>query len=801
MAGLETPSPSKKRKRDEYELAPMQESALATREENLRDLRMAHPEDLRQLVRLVTRYPESMGDLGDIEVDVDSDEFKSLPLEDQHDIIVALKVRSRQTSHDRLQQMLDSSQNALDFSKQQIDLLVKRNNLTQQWLQVTGNAHRMSSTSKEKVSVGRVIGERNREYLLVKNDNSTGGWTLRMGGGSAISEAGDKKNPIVVEDSSSRSSSNGSSSTDSGSDSDSDLFEDVQPQIPASAVHMQLPPRTPLNGNNRMDAQLANNGDASFLPGDRFRPLQSSIGYLHPHDFSEQPEHTSSMQEHFRPEGAQRITVVDSRSNNMVYTIPDNGNSDDMRSDVYEVGSDPDEDASDFDYDYEGDEGYGNNMFDEGDESDASADAEMALLQEQRLHEMQQRREQEEKAILDMPASRFLETWMQLVTPVVLSYDASVAETMHRWLLEEPIPLLHAISWSINRRLEKQPDLDQETVNATNDKRIAAIWPKISYLALMSNYLGFVLRWRQMRESSSDHNADEKTNVRKESEAVSSTSYGDNMQVDSMDLKPQALSNKSADNKDSIDEPLSANNNADGPSQMIELASQTSGILHDTIFQKSRFLAEKEDADVLSTLKTMDNLAHKSKGSRNLDSDSEEDFSGNDDDDDDDFIEAGPVQHSAMDAFSSAANDANEHVDQTQSRAEDGDNLDDNDNVGMDLSMAEQEELLRSEQDEYALFVNKLRGVESDPSMSKTKSFEAMRSELQKELFSLRTRVRDSARDASGIGADMVEDIRMLLSLFGIPYITAPMEAEAQCATLIAAGLVDGMVTDDSDAI
>ncbi|KAJ2820183.1 DNA repair protein rad2 [Coemansia sp. 'formosensis'] len=40
----------------------------------------------------------------------------------------------------------------------------------------------------------------------------------------------------------------------------------------------------------------------------------------------------------------------------------------------------------------------------------------------------------------------------------------------------------------------------------------------------------------------------------------------------------------------------------------------------------------------------------------------------------------------------------------------------------------------------------------------------------------------------------------MLLTLFGIPYITAPMEAEAQCATLVATRLVDGMVTDDSDA-
>ncbi|KAB1211737.1 DNA repair protein UVH3 [Morella rubra] len=70
---------------------------------------------------------------------------------------------------------------------------------------------------------------------------------------------------------------------------------------------------------------------------------------------------------------------------------------------------------------------------------------------------------------------------------------------------------------------------------------------------------------------------------------------------------------------------------------------------------------------------------------------------------------------------------------------------------------------------------------------------------LHQEYLNLGDEQRKLERNAESVNSEMFTECQELLQMFGLPYIIAPMEAEAQCAYLELANLVDGVVTDDSD--
>lgn len=71
--------------------------------------------------------------------------------------------------------------------------------------------------------------------------------------------------------------------------------------------------------------------------------------------------------------------------------------------------------------------------------------------------------------------------------------------------------------------------------------------------------------------------------------------------------------------------------------------------------------------------------------------------------------------------------------------------------------------------------------------------------ELQSEEQNLINEKGRLDRIGRNITEQMTKEAQELLQIFGIPYIVAPMEAEAQCAFLESVKLTDGTITDDSD--
>ncbi|KFO55802.1 DNA repair protein complementing XP-G cells, partial [Corvus brachyrhynchos] len=76
---------------------------------------------------------------------------------------------------------------------------------------------------------------------------------------------------------------------------------------------------------------------------------------------------------------------------------------------------------------------------------------------------------------------------------------------------------------------------------------------------------------------------------------------------------------------------------------------------------------------------------------------------------------------------------------------------------------------------------------------------EELEKDLSAEQNTLQSQKQQQERVAASVTGQMFLESQELLRLFGIPYIEAPMEAEAQCAILDLTDQTSGTITDDSD--